>query len=213
LSGSATDEDIDDVLSYTWEQIDDGVVTDTSFGPKNLSGANFRSLPPSGSGERYMPKLTSVLSGNLTLENPNTLSTWETLSSVPRDLNFGFTVRDNAVGGGGVAQKTMKVSVVDTDGAFRVTSPASEQVYLANTNHTVSWNVAGTNLDPILADKVTITLSADGGLTYPYTLASNVENDGSHEVVMPDFVTTDARVRVQPNNTTYFMRSTTRALR
>ena len=204
LSGSATDEDSDDVLSYTWEQIDDGEVTDTSFGPKNLRGANFRSLPPSSTGERYMPKLSSVLSGNLTLEDPNTLSTWETLSSVPRDLNFGFTVRDNAVGGGGVAQKTMKVSVVDTDGAFRVTSPASEQVYLANTNHTVSWNVAGTNLDPMLADKVTITLSADGGLTYPYALASDVENDGSHEVVMPNFVTNDARVRVQPNNDNIF---------
>ncbi|MDG1749983.1 MAG: M12 family metallo-peptidase, partial [Porticoccaceae bacterium] len=204
LSGSATDEDIDDVLSYTWEQIDDGVVTDTSFGPKNLSGANFRSLPPSGSGERYMPKLTSVLSGNLTLEDPNTLSTWETLSSVPRDLNFGFTVRDNAVGGGGVAQKTMKVSVVDTDGAFRITSPADGLMYLANEAHTVSWTVAGTNLSPMLADKVTITLSADGGLTYPYTLASDVENDGSHEVVMPDFVTTDARVRVQPNNDNIF---------
>ena len=204
LSGSATDEDIDDVLSYTWEQIDDGVVTDTSFGPKNLSGANFRSLSPSSTGERYMPKLSSVLSGNLTLENPNTLSTWETLSSVPRDLNFGFTVRDNAVGGGGVAQKTMKVSVVDTDGAFRITSPADGLMYFANGAHTVSWNVAGTNLAPMLADKVTITLSVDAGLTYPYTLASDVENDGSHEVVMPDFVTKDARVRVQPNNDNIF---------
>jgi subtilisin-like proprotein convertase family protein len=204
LSGSATDEDIEDVLSYTWEQIDDGVVTDTSFGPKNLSGANFRSLPPSGTGERYMPKLSSVFSGNLTLENPSTLSTWETLSSVPRDLNFGFTARDNAIGGGGVAQKSMKVSVVDLDGAFRITSPADGLMYLANETHTVSWSVAGTDLDPMLADKVTITLSVDGGYTYPYTLASDVENDGSHVVVMPDFVTTDARVRIQPNNNNIF---------
>ena len=204
LSGSATDADIDDVLSYTWEQIDDGVVTDTSFGPKNPFGANFRSLPPSGTGERYMPKLSSVLSGNLTLENPNTLSTWETLSSVPRDLNFGFTARDNAVGGGGVAQKTMKVSVVDLDGAFRITSPADGLMYFANETHTVSWSVAGTNLDPMLADKVTITLSVDDGYTYPYTLASDVENDGSHVVVMPDFVTNDARIRIQPNNDNIF---------
>jgi len=204
LSGSATDADIDDVLSYTWEQIDDGVVTDTSFGPKNPFGANFRSLPPSGTGERYMPKLSSVLSGNLTLENPNTLSTWETLSSVTRDLNFGFTARDNAVGGGGVAQKRMKVSVVDLDGAFRITSPADGLMYFANETHTVSWSVAGTNLDPMLADKVTITLSVDDGYTYPYTLASDVENDGSHVVVMPDFVTNDARIRIQPNNDNIF---------
>ncbi|MDC0172196.1 M12 family metallo-peptidase [Gammaproteobacteria bacterium] len=204
LSGSATDEDSDDVLSYTWEQIDDGVVTDTSFGPKNLSGANFRSLSPSSAGERYMPKLSSVLSGNLTLENPNTLSTWETLSSVPRDLNFGFTVRDNAVGGGGIAQKTMKVSVVDQGGSFSVTSPADGLMYLANEAHTVAWNIAGTNLAPMLADKVTITLSVDGGLTFPYTLASDVDNDGSHDVTMPDFATSEARIRIQPNNNNIF---------
>ena len=204
LSASAADEDTSDVLSYTWEQIDSGVVTDSSFGPENLSGANFRSLPPSGTGERYMPSLSSVLSGNLTLKNPNTLSTWETLSSVPRDLNFGFTARDNAIGGGGVALKTMTVSVVDTDGAFRVTSPLAGLMYLVNEGHTVSWNVAGTNLAPMLADKVTITLSVDGGLSFPYTLASDVENDGSHVVVMPDFVTTDARVRIQPNNNNIF---------
>jgi subtilisin-like proprotein convertase family protein len=77
-------------------------------------------------------------------------------------------------------------------------------MYLANEAHTVSWTVAGTNLAPMLADKVTITLSADGGLTYPYTLASDVDNDGSHDVTMPDFATSEARIRIQPNNNNIF---------
>ena len=204
LSGKASDADDTDLLSYTWEQIDDGTITNTNFSPKNTSGAAFRSLPPSGVATRYMPKLSSVLAGNLTLEDPDVSSSWETLSSVPRDLNFGFTVRDNALGGGGVTLKKMKVSVVDSDGAFSVRSPANGLVYFANTPHTVAWNVAGTNLDPMLADKVTITLSVDGGLTFPYTLASNVDNDGSHAATLPDFVTSKARVRIEPNNSNIF---------
>jgi subtilisin-like proprotein convertase family protein len=204
LSGKASDADDTDLLSYTWEQIDDGTITNTNFSPKNASGAAFRSLPPSGVATRYMPKLSSVLAGNLTLEDPDVSSSWETLSSVPRDLNFGFTVRDNALGGGGVTLTKMKVSVVDSDGAFSVRSPANGLVYFTNTLHTVAWNVAGTNLDPMLADKVTITLSVDGGLTFPYTLASNVDNDGSHAATLPDFVTSKARVRIEPNNSNIF---------
>ena len=204
LSGKASDADDTDVLSYAWEQIDNGNITNGNFGPKNTDGPAFRSLPPSGIATRYMPKLSSVLNGNLTLEDPDLSSSWETLSAVPRDFNFGFTVRDNALGGGGVTLNKMKVSVVDNGGAFSVSSPTSGLMYLANTAHTVKWSVAGTNLDPILADKVTITLSVDGGLTFPYTLATNTDNDGSHAVTLPDFVTSKARVRIEPNNSNIF---------
>lgn len=102
-------------------------------------------------------------------------------------------------------KKTMKVSVVDQGGSFSVTSPADGLMYLANEAHTVAWNIAGTNLAPMLADKVTITLSVDGGLTFPYTLASDVDNDGSHDVTMPDFATSEARIRIQPNNNNIFL--------
>ena len=204
LEGAASDADQDDVLSYTWEQIDDGNVTFSNFGPSQQTGATFRSLPPSGTAVRYMPSLSSVLSGNLTLEDPSVSSTWETLSATPRDLNFGFTVRDNAVGGGGVTLAKMKVSVIDNGGAFAITSPISGHTYLAGSSHTVTWNVAGTNKEPIKANTVTITLSVDGGRTYPYTLAENVANAGSYDVVLPDFVTEEARVRIQPDNNIFY---------
>src|SRR5690606_6735893 len=55
LEGNVTDPDPGDVLTYTWEQIDDGVVTRGSFGPENASGANFRSRPPTTDPRRYFP--------------------------------------------------------------------------------------------------------------------------------------------------------------
>ena len=202
LTGSASDLDASDSLTYTWEQKDDGVVPSETFGPTNTQGANFRSLLPSQEPTRYLPLVSSVISGNLTLEDPYIGSPWETLSTVPREFNFAFTVRDNSSGGGGVAYTEMKVTVVDNDGdddsigAFAVTSQSLGNVYIADSPRMVTWNVAGTDQAPISVSSVNITMSTDGGLTYPYSLAENTANDGSHEIIMPDVVTSTARIRV-----------------
>ncbi|NNE76854.1 MAG: proprotein convertase P, partial [Pricia sp.] len=82
LTGSATDPDIDDVLTYAWEQVDNGVVTRASFGPNNPSGANFRSRPPITDPTRYFPMLSRVIQANITQENPDQGSAWETVSDV-----------------------------------------------------------------------------------------------------------------------------------
>ena len=204
LTGSASDADASDTLTYTWEQTDDGVVPSNVFGPNNIQGASFRSLPPSSGGStRYMPLLSSVVAGNLTLDNPTIGSSWETLSLEPREYNFSLTVRDNSDGGGGVAYDDMVVTVVDNDGdplevgAFEVTSQGLGNLYFADSPRMVTWNVAGTNEAPISVATVNITMSTDGGLTYPYQLAENVPNDGSHEVVMPDVATSTARIKVE----------------
>ena len=204
LIGDATDADAEDALTYTWEQYDDGLVTSDVFGPDNIQGANFRSLAPTTSSIRYFPLLSSVLAGNLTQQDPDTSSTWETLSNVPRELNFALTVRDNAIGGGGVSSELVKVTVVDNDGAFSITSQRDGQLYLAGSSQSITWNVAGTNVAPILAEQVNITMSADGGLTFPYVLAENVSNDGSHNVTIPNVVSATARVRVEPTNNIFY---------
>ena len=204
LTGSATDVDENDVLTYTWEQVDNGLVPSSVFGPENNQGANFRSLPPSENPTRYFPLITSVVSGDLTLTNPYVGSTWETLSSVPREFNFAFTARDNALGGGGVASARTKITVVDSGGAFSVTSQENGQLYLAASEQTITWALAGTDAAPILTDLVNIRLSVDGGLTYPYTLAENINNDGSHTVFLPDVVTSAARVRVDAVDNVYY---------
>ncbi|MBT8177841.1 MAG: proprotein convertase P, partial [Eudoraea sp.] len=129
LTGSASDPDTTDILTYTWEQIDDGVVTTETFGPENPNGANFRSLPPTTDPSRYFPRLSEVVQGNLTLTNPPINSAWETVSNIEREMNFALTVRDNALGGGQVSSDVMKVEVVNNAGPFAVTSQETTQSY------------------------------------------------------------------------------------
>ena len=74
----------------------------------------FRFVSPTASPERILPSLPSLLSG--------TLATGEAWPTTNRDLNFRLTVRD---GQGGVASDDMKVQVVNTGTAFRITSPIS----------------------------------------------------------------------------------------
>ena len=189
LEGNATDPDAGDVLTYTWEQIDDGLVTTASFGSLNPSGANFRSLPPSTDPKRYFPRLSEVVQGNLTQVNPATGEAWETVSEIERNLRFACTVRDNAAGGGQVVSDVLDVRVIKAAGPFIVTSQTSEETYVAGSVQEITWDVSNTDIAPINAQQVDIFLSLDGGLTYPITLLENTLNDGAEEVLLPGNVT------------------------
>jgi len=205
LKGTATDTD-GDALYYTWEQIDDGNITNTNFGPTNTSGANFRSRPPVTTPERYMPILSRILRGELTETNPTATadnSSWETVSEVGRDLNFSFTVRDrNASGETGQTPQSssdaMKVSVDTASGPFQETSQnTADYVVFSGDSEMVTLDVAGTNVGAVNTPNINILLSVDGGLTFPHTLASNVPNNGSHIVTIPVLTSTTARIKVE----------------
>ncbi|QCX01383.1 T9SS type A sorting domain-containing protein [Aggregatimonas sangjinii] len=204
LEGSAADPDTGDVLTYAWEQIDDGVVVQGSFGPASLVGANFRSREPSTDPGRYFPLLERVLDGNLTQTVPSVNSAWETVSSIQKDMNFALTVRDNAVGGGQVVSELVNVSVVDTGSAFSVSSQPSGTSYVAGEIHEVTWVVANTNEAPVNTPLVDIFLSVDGGLTFPILLAEATVNDGSHNIQLPGTATTNARIMVRGNGNIFF---------
>ncbi|WP_106144242.1 reprolysin-like metallopeptidase [Flagellimonas meridianipacifica] len=204
LEGIATDPDPGDVLTYTWEQIDDGVVTTGSFGPENPVGANFRSLPPSTNPARYFPRLSRVAQGNLTQTNPPQSGAWETVSNIQRDLSFALTVRDNALGGGQVISDILDVKVINSAGPFEVTSQGANVTYDAGTIQTVTWDVADTDVSPVNAQTVDIFLSIDGGLSFPITLLENTVNDGSEEVLLPGDVTSTARVMVKASDNVFF---------
>ncbi len=204
LTGSASDADVADVLTYTWEQIDDGVVTNVTFGPTNPSGANFRSLKPTTDPKRYFPKLSRVIQGNLTQVNPTINSAWETVSDVAREMNFALTVRDNAVGGGQVNAELVKVEVVNSAGPFILTSQASNEVYDAGSVQDITWDVANTNTAPVNANTVDILLSTNGGLTFPIVLASDVPNDGLHPILLPGNATASARIMVKAHDNIFF---------
>ncbi|RAJ15008.1 zinc-dependent metalloprotease [Olleya aquimaris] len=214
LKGAASDPDPTDTLTYCWEQIDNGVTTNSTFGPTKTTGAVWRSRPPSTSPNRYMPILSRVLNGQLTESNPvetvdNT--SWETVSTVGRTLNFALTVRDRSEAGG-VGQSpqtsfdTMQVTVDGSSGPFSVTSQTTNETWDAGSTQTVTWNVAGTSGGAVNTPTVNILLSTDGGLTFPYTLASNVPNDGSHDVTVPSTGgdTSMARVIVEGNNNIFY---------
>ncbi|WP_108245311.1 reprolysin-like metallopeptidase [Muricauda brasiliensis] len=204
LEGSATDPDVGDVLTYTWEQIDDGLVTRSSFGSINPSGANFRSLRPTNSPIRYFPRLSRVAQGNLTQTNPNVGAAWETVSDIERNLGFAFTVRDNAEGGGQVVSDILNVRVIKASGPFSVTSQTEAQVYQAGSVQEVTWDVANTDVAPINAQNVDIFLSLDGGLTFPITLLENTLNDGSEEILLPGNTTNTARIMVKASENIFF---------
>lgn len=211
LRGAATDSDGGDVLTYTWEQIDNGVSNFNNFGPTRTSGGTFRSRPPSTSPNRYMPTLSRIINGTLTETSPvknNENTSWETISTVSRSLNFALTVRDRseANGTGQFPQSSFDTNTITVDGSsgpFTVTSQSSTVTWEEGENQTVTWDVAGTNTAPVNSSTVNILLSIDGGQTFPITLASATANDGTQSIVVPSIgvvSTSLARVMVESND-------------
>ncbi len=214
LKGAATDANTGDVLTYTWEQIDDGTTTNGNFGPNKTTGAVWRSRPPSTSTDRYMPIIERVIAGQLTETNPVETadnSSWETVSNVGRALNFALIVRDRseANGVGQTPQSdfdTMTVNVEGTAGPFVVTSQTTNETWDAGSNQTVTWDVAGTDSGAVNTPTVNILLSTDGGFTFPFVMASDVPNDGSHSVTVPitGGNSSMVRVKVEGNNNIFY---------
>ncbi len=214
LKGAATDADANDVLSYTWEQIDDGVSTFSNFGPDKTSGAVWRSRPPSWSSERYMPVKERVIAGELTETNPSVTAnnvSWETVSNVGRSLNFALTVRDRSEGQGiGLTPQsdfdTMTVNVDASAGPFMVTSQLVDEIWDVGSSQVVTWDVAGTDVGNVNATEVNILLSTDGGYTFPYVLAANVPNDGEQLITVPSIggETSIARIKVEASANIFY---------
>ena len=214
----ATGSDTDATLYYCWEQLDTGMqIITTNFGPTQTSGPMARSLAPTTTSIRYIPNMDRVIAGELTKTNPADVSgypttndDWETVATVSRTLNWGVTVRDRSNASvsqnGQVNQDDRTVTVVNTTGPFRVTSQSSAGlVYNGGNNINVTWDVAQTNQAPISTSNVNILLSSDGGYTYPNSLATNVANNGTATVTLPNGInTTTARIKVEPVGNIYF---------
>ncbi|WP_461604116.1 reprolysin-like metallopeptidase [Aeromonas rivipollensis] len=191
LKGAGADLD-QDPLSYTWEQIDLGT---ESFSVASMvddgSRPLFRFVAPTALPERTLPSLPSLLS--------NTLAKGETWPASNRALNFRLTARD---GKGGVASDDMKIQVVNTGSAFRLTSPLVTPLG-AGANQTIGWDVAGTNAAPINCSKVDLSLTRDEGVSWTL-LASGQPNSGSASVTIPAGNDGTARLKVACSDNLFF---------
>lgn len=201
LTGSATDAD-GDTLNYCWEQNDDAstISPTASFpSPTKTNGPNFRSFNPVAVPYRYFPALETVLTGT-----PS--STWEVLPSpvANRTLNFVLTARDNNPEGGQTKSDAITVTVNASAGPFTISSLGTDGISWAlNSTQTITWTVNNTNT-LTGATNVNILLSTDGGLTYPTVLASNVPNNGSADIIVPNTAEPHCRIMVKPTDNVFY---------
>ena len=196
LTGTANDTDGNASLTYCWEQMDTQISTQAPVSTAT-GGPNFKSFIPSLNSTRYFPRIADIVA--------NSSPTWEVLPSVSRTLNFRLVVRDNAVGGGANDKVDIVLTVDGNSGPLLVNIPNSTGInWAALSNQTVTWNVANTNTAPVSCANVDILLSTDGGLTYPITLATNVPNNGSAIVTIPNNTTSTARIMVKGSNRAFF---------
>ncbi len=193
LDASAIDAE-GDAMTYSWEQYNAAELE--IFGKPIGNCPLFRSYPPSTETKRVFPRIFRILN------NVNALD--EILPSYSRDLNFRFTVRDNNPLGGGVAWEDVWFKVTENAGPFVVTEPNWNAEWEVGKYVPIKWEVANTDINPINCKNVNIRLSKDGGYTYPILLLENTPNDGEEFIVIPDEVTTDARIRVEAADNIFF---------
>ena len=195
LTAQATDPNIGGQLTYCWEQMDPQFATMPPL-PTNATGPLFRSLAPSLSPTRFFPPLPNILA--------NTVNNWERLPNVARTMNFRITVRDNHPNGGCTAEDNVVITVAGNVGPFVVTAPNTNVLWYVGETRTVTWDVAGTDLAPVNCALVRITLSTDGGQTFPVILADSTPNTGSAEVTVPFQISNTCRVKVEAIGNVFF---------
>lgn len=214
LTAIGSDANSGDVpnLTYAWDQFDVGGATFPQNGtaasyndaadPANTSRPIFRSFPPSLSPSRTFPSLTYIL--NNANDPPDVIGSFQTAEELPRigrSLNFRVMIRDNRAAGGGVSDDAVLLTVSNTAGPFMVTEPNTAVTWAGGSTQTVAWSVNGTDA---LAANVKISLSTDGGFTFPTTLLGSTPNDGSQTITVPNVATTQARIKVEAVGNIFF---------
>lgn len=193
LRGNATDPN-GDALTFCWEEFDLGPAGDPNF--PSGDAPIIRSFNPDTSRIRYVPRLPDIIN--------NTSTYGVLLPSYSRNLKFRMTVRDNRAAGGGVDWRQVNFAVDGNSGPFTVTSPNTSVTWAGNSQQTVTWSVANTNLSPVNCSAVRILLSTDGGWNFNDTILSSTPNDGSELITVPNIATNQARIKIEAVNNIFF---------
>jgi hypothetical protein len=192
LEASATDAE-NDAVNYTWEQNDSTDEFSTISGDSgwgyNPKGALTRSIPGTPSGRRYFPKLQTVMNGSLTDKQG-----WETVSYIPRTLNYAVTARDQNAQRPMVSSSTTTVTV-GNDGPFKFNGLTASSVLYNNAMNTIYWDTANTNNAPYNTVSVKIDYTADNGVSWT-NLVATTPNTGSYSAQMPGNLTGAVKLRI-----------------
>ncbi len=193
LHGVGTDANNDN-LTYCWEQMDIGPITDA--GTPLLNSPLFRSFIPTTDSIRWFPQQFRVVQAFNTK--------YELLPTYSRDMTFRVTVRDNNTEAGAIAQKDVAFKATSMAGPFTVSKFNAVDTVRHGQFVEVTWNVNNTNVWPVNCKTVNIKLSTDGGYNFPYVLASNVPNNGSFFVSIPFVTTTSGRIMVEAADNVFY---------
>ncbi|CAN5478535.1 zinc-dependent metalloprotease family protein [soil metagenome] len=218
LTGSASDANSSDVLTYCWEQNDNASSSQTGNNSRasatKATGPNWISFRPTTSPTRYFPQLSTILAGGTTtgpMTGGDAGVLTEALSSVARTLNFRLTVRDNApysstspISVGQTQFSDVVVTVSSASGPFAVTAPNTVVNWAGGSTQTITWSVASTTVAPVSCANVKISLSTDGGQTFPTVLIASTPNDGTAALTIPNTPTTTARIKIEAVGNIFF---------
>jgi hypothetical protein len=213
LDASATDAN-GDAITYNWEGWDVGAAGTWVSAGATTDRPLFRTRVSKTTGSRTFPDIRVIAANYPGTGAPSVMDglRGEVLPTVARIMKFRLTVRDNRAGGGGVVSvgegcqsaTTFQVNAVGTT-PFAVTSPNGGESYAGGTTQTITWNNAGTTAAPFNVANVKISLSTDGGLTYPTVITASTANDGSEALTIPAVpATTTARIKIEAIGNIFF---------
>lgn len=180
---------------------------------------------PDGNPSRTFPDLAQVLVGNTNAKTGNcpTVAPYPTPvppagldcfseflptsgyvgtagSSVPA-MHFRLTARDGFVNGAGIDHDDVVLRIDPGAGPFEVDSLASGGARTGGEPFALTWMVNDTDR---LAANVKISLSADGGVTYPTVLSWSTPNDGLHTIRWPNVDVEHARIKIEAVGNYFF---------
>ncbi|NNE29506.1 MAG: T9SS type A sorting domain-containing protein, partial [Saprospiraceae bacterium] len=198
LEADGTDDN-GDVLRYSFEQFDLGPVS--ALGTPEGNAPAFISEYPKPENFRYFPSLDNVIN--------NSSNVREVLPSYTRDLTFRVTVRDYNEIIGSANWDEVYFHATSEAGPFLVEYPNTQTTVTAGSDMDVLWDPANTDGEIVNCKQVNILLSTNGGFDFDIVLATEIPNDGSHTVVIPDITSSNARIKVEASHNVFYDMSDT----
>jgi hypothetical protein len=117
-------------------------------------------------------------------------------------------VRDNNPLGNAAVWEEIKFKVANDAGPFVITFPTVEQKLIVGKKLKVTWDVAKTDIAPVNCKFVDIYIALDNSLDIDsdklILVGNRVPNDGEENIVIPNNITTRARIVVKAHENIFF---------